>query len=170
MIHTKTHFPYCPQIEKKENKVEHGALPKNSPHTKFERTWKQNRLHFVEPFQWQIFFSSSSLAGWDDVSSRWVPLLNLSFLFFFHRPYVWFIYLLFTVYFDFGRIFLFSYFFGACDGDDLSSSGSESPYTISLLLFSSFASKWEREKRSRYRCRHSCRDEDGREKCAGGIA
>ena len=116
------------------------------------------------------FFSSSSLAGWDDVSSRWVPLLNLSFLFFFHRPYVWFIYLLFTVYFDFGRIFLFSYFFGACDGDDLSSSGSESPYTISLLLFSSFASKWEREKRSRYRCRHSCRDEDGREKCAGGIA
>lgn len=57
------------------------------------------------------------LTGWDDVSSRWGPLLNLSF-FFPHRPYLWFIYLLFAVYFDFlvGYFISSQFFFCACDG------------------------------------------------------
>jgi hypothetical protein len=126
---------------------------KNSPHAKFERACdKTTKIDstFRGTLPMSNFFPLL-LTRWDDVSSRWGPLLNLSFFFFPHRPYLWFIYLLFAVYFDFlvGYFFFshFFFFFLRVWWDDLSSSGSESASTISLLLFSWFALKWKKKRR-----------------------
>jgi hypothetical protein len=75
--------------------------------------------------------------------------LNLSF--FFPPPSLSLIYLFIIcgVFWFFGRIFLFLpfFFFLRVWWDDLSSSGSESASTISLLLFSWFALKWKKKRR-----------------------
>lgn len=60
----KTHFPIIvARKKKKENKVEHGALPKKTAHTQNSSAHviKQQKStpHFVELFQWQIFFPPS---------------------------------------------------------------------------------------------------------------
>lgn len=131
--------------------MEHGALPKKTAHTQNSSAHviKQQKStpHFVELFQCQIFFPSFLLDG---MTSAPVGGLYWICLFFFPPPSLSLIYLFIIcgVFWFFGRIFLFlTFFFLRVWWDDLSSSGSESASTISLLLFSWFALKWKKKRR-----------------------